>query len=247
MESTNNKRKIFVSYSTAMEDNAVLACAELNKYGIEVWRDKTSIPKGKDGWVDAIDSGILSSDLMVVLLNEKSAASPQVIYEWSFALGAGKTVIGVRFEECDIHSRLMNTQLFMNEFMNGQRPWGMLTASILSTDIGTDFRQKVREFLLVSTVVYEKYDIQKMKENTLTNPIRFNNEDYNEIVNNGAQLLQSYTNSSTPIKTHYLSDIISFKSTFYNFVNQNWLICDSQPISEIRSVPIASITRSLKD
>ena len=76
-----NERKIFISYSTATEGNAVLACAELNKYGIEVWRDKTSIPKGKDGWIEAVDSGILSSDLMVGLLNQKSAVSPQVIYE----------------------------------------------------------------------------------------------------------------------------------------------------------------------
>lgn len=79
-----------------------------------------------------------------------------------------------------------------------------------------------------------------MRENTLHNPIRISNEDYIEIVNSGTKLLQSYSSSGSPIKSHYLSDIISFKPTFYNFVNQDWLICDSQSILQIRELMVVA-------
>jgi len=87
-------------------------------------------------------------------------------------------------------------------------------------------------------VVYEKYDIQKMKLNTLTNPLRISNDDYLEIVKYGEKVVQSYSSSSTPIKITYMSDITSFKSTFFDFTNKNWLICDSQPMHDIRVMMI---------
>jgi len=168
-----SKRRVFVSYSSDMYDTAVLTCSELEKHNIETWIDRKSIPKGTDGWIPTIDDCILNSDLMIVLLNKESAKAPYVTYEWSFVLGVGKTVIGVRFEECDIHPRLKNTQLFMNEFMNGQRPWDMLANSILAIDIGEDFRQKTQEFKSISEDVYKKYT----KQGVLSEDQMISNED----------------------------------------------------------------------
>jgi len=54
-----NNRKIFLSHSSSMNDTVELACIELKKHNVETWVDIKSIPKGKDGWIDAIDTGIL--------------------------------------------------------------------------------------------------------------------------------------------------------------------------------------------
>jgi len=223
-----SKRKVFISYSSDMYDTTVLASSELNKYGIDTWIDRASIPKGTDGWADAIDRGILSSDLVVVLLNRASAIASYVTYEWSYALGAGKTVIGVRFEECDIHPRLKNTQLFMNEFLNGQRPWNLLADAITSIDLGEEFRLKLREFLSLSDAV--------LGRNTISDNAVFSDDDYHAIAECGNILLKSYSTSSTPIKAHYMSDINCFKLRYFNFCNRNWILHSAEPVLDVREM-----------
>jgi CheY-like chemotaxis protein len=118
---------VFVSYSTEQEDFAELVKMKLEKEGIEVWKDTYEIAAGTE-WRNEIDQGLLSCDAIIVLLNEVSSKSSYVTYEWAFALGSGKRIIPILFEECEVHPRIEILQ-YLN-FKNGQRPWEKLIERI---------------------------------------------------------------------------------------------------------------------
>ena len=118
-----SKPSAFVSYSKSGHDLADLARHKLREGGIEVWLDKTSIKYGSE-WRDEIDKGIISSDVIIVLLDEESSKSLYVTYEWAFALGKGKLVIPIKIDDCKLHPRLDVLQYI--DFSKGQRPWDKL-------------------------------------------------------------------------------------------------------------------------
>ena len=118
---------VFLSYNTKQEDFAELVKMKLENQGIEVWKDTYEIAAGTE-WRNEIDQGLLSCDAIIVLLNETSAKSSYVTYEWAFALGSGKHIIPILFEECEIHPRIEILQ-YLN-FKNGQRPWEKLIERI---------------------------------------------------------------------------------------------------------------------
>ena len=101
----NTKRLVFISYSSTRYDLADLTRSYLERNKINVWLDTASIEVGAD-WRNEIDSGILASDLVIVLLDKESSVSSYVTYEWAFALGNRKPVIPIMVEDCKIHERL---------------------------------------------------------------------------------------------------------------------------------------------
>jgi CheY-like chemotaxis protein len=128
----SDKPKVFVSYSSSNGDFAELLKMKLEDAGIEVWKDNYQILAGKE-WRNEIDSGLLSSQLILVLLNKNSTNSPYVTYEWAFALGSGKPVIPILLEECEIHPRI-NVLQYM-DFKDQKRPWDKLTERIKNSNI----------------------------------------------------------------------------------------------------------------
>lgn len=118
---------VFVSYNSKHDDFAELVKMKLEKENIEVWKDTYQIEAGTE-WRNEIDQGLLDSDVIIVLLNETSAKSSYVTYEWAFALGNSKHIIPILTEECDVHPRIAILQ-YLN-FKNGQRPWDKLIERI---------------------------------------------------------------------------------------------------------------------
>ena len=119
--------RVFVSYNSKHEDFAELVKMKLEKENIEVWKDTYQIEAGTE-WRKEIDQGLLDCDVIIVLLDEISAKSSYVTYEWAFALGNAKHIIPILTEDCEVHPRMAILQ-YLN-FKNGQRPWDKLIERI---------------------------------------------------------------------------------------------------------------------
>jgi CheY-like chemotaxis protein/nucleoside 2-deoxyribosyltransferase len=114
---------VFLSYNSKNEDFAELVKMKLEKENIQVWKDTSQIDAGRE-WRNEIDQGLLNCDIVIVLLNQLSAKSPYVTYEWAFALGKGKAIIPVLSEDCEIHPRIEVLQRL--DFKDSKRPWDKL-------------------------------------------------------------------------------------------------------------------------
>ncbi len=119
----NDKPKIFISYSSADSDFAELMKMKLEGSDIIVWRDIHEIAAGEE-WRNEIDFGLLSSDILIVLLTKNSAKSSYVTYEWAWAMGNGKNIIPILIEPCEIHPRIKVLQYL--DFQDRKRPWNTL-------------------------------------------------------------------------------------------------------------------------
>lgn len=97
--------QVFISYSSADTIFADLTKMKLKEAGVEVWLDSGELRAGEE-WRNAIDRGISSTDVMVVVLTPRSCESPYVTYEWGFALGRGIPVLPILLEDSKIHPRL---------------------------------------------------------------------------------------------------------------------------------------------
>jgi CheY-like chemotaxis protein len=114
---------VFISYSSEISDFADLVRIQLENAGIQVWKDEEEIEAGKE-WREEIDKALRNCYIVVVLLNQSSAKSHYVTYEWAYAFALGKTIIPILMEECEIHSRLEVLQ-YIN-FKGRSRPWTRL-------------------------------------------------------------------------------------------------------------------------
>lgn len=125
----------FMSYSSQDGVFAELARMKLEEAGIQVWIDQGALHAGEE-WRNAIDHGISSSDVLLVMLTPQSCESPYVTYEWAFALGKGISVIPLLLADSDIHPRLAVLQYL--DFRNQKTaPWSALTQEILKRSGGS--------------------------------------------------------------------------------------------------------------
>lgn len=97
--------KTFLSYASENAIFADLARLKLQDAGIEVWIDAGNIRAGEE-WRNAIDEGISTADVLLVILTPESCKSQYVTYEWAYALGCGIKVIPMLLQDADIHPRL---------------------------------------------------------------------------------------------------------------------------------------------
>lgn len=98
---------IFLSY---IEEDAPFAYnvrQELEKAGFEVWIDPARANYLEEVWHHGIDNAIGASFAMILIVTPDSLQSPQVTYEWSFALGIGVSVIPIVFKEAKLPRRLL--------------------------------------------------------------------------------------------------------------------------------------------
>jgi len=118
----------FMSYASKDAIFADLARMKLKEAGVQVWIDHGALRAGEE-WRNAIDEGISSSDVLLVVISPQSCESPYVTYEWAFALGKGIKVIPLLLEDSDIHPRLGVLQYL--DFRNHRTgPWQELTQEI---------------------------------------------------------------------------------------------------------------------
>jgi CheY-like chemotaxis protein len=119
----------FMSYASQNAIFADLARMKLENAGIQVWIDHGALRAGEE-WRNAIDEGISSSNVLLVMVTPQSCESPYVTYEWAFALGKGIRVIPLLLEDCDIHPRLAVLQYL--DFRNQRKgPWEELAKEIV--------------------------------------------------------------------------------------------------------------------
>jgi len=81
----------------------------LEEPGTEIWLDVDDIPPGMK-WSSAIQEGLDSADVMLVIVSPDSMASSNVEDEWQYALDRGVPVIPVLLEPADVHFQLNRLQ-----------------------------------------------------------------------------------------------------------------------------------------
>lgn len=128
--------KAFMSYASEDAIFADLARLKLQNAGIDVWIDTGNLRAGEE-WRNAIDEGITSSDVLVVVITPESCKSPYVTYEWAYALGCGIRVIPALLQDAEFHPRLAVLQYL--DFRDQRKgPWDTLCDEIANTRSQSD-------------------------------------------------------------------------------------------------------------
>jgi putative protein kinase ArgK-like GTPase of G3E family len=113
-------QQVFISYKREDVDFANNLMRQIEKEGFTAWIDSEQLRAGQD-WVIGIDTAIQNCFAVIVILTPQAKMSDYVTYEWSFALGLGKTVIPILKEKTDLHPRLIHTHSL--DFTGASRPW----------------------------------------------------------------------------------------------------------------------------
>jgi hypothetical protein len=100
---------IFVSYSRKDESLARRLAASLSDLNADIWIDVDDIPAGKK-WSSAIQQGLDSADLMILVISPDSMASHNVEDEWQYFLDSRKPVIPVLARPARIQFQLNRVQ-----------------------------------------------------------------------------------------------------------------------------------------
>lgn len=100
---------IFISYSRIDEQFAHRIAAALSDVGADVWIDVEDIPAGMK-WSSAIQQGLRTSDVMIIIISPDSMASNNVEDEWQYYLDQGKDVIPIQYRPADVHFQLSRIQ-----------------------------------------------------------------------------------------------------------------------------------------
>ncbi|MDX2161698.1 MAG: toll/interleukin-1 receptor domain-containing protein [bacterium] len=97
---------------------------------ITYWRDRRNITAGM-GWEEAIDDAINACRIVVVIITPEATQSQYVNYEWCYALGRGKHIIPVYFDDSDVHVKLRKIQaLDFTSRRSEKPPWDDLITQI---------------------------------------------------------------------------------------------------------------------
>jgi len=101
--------RIFISYSRQDQEFALRLATSLRETGIDVWIDLEDIPAGMK-WSSAIQEGLDTAQLMIVIISPESMASRNVEDEWQYYLDNNKPVIPVLLKPSKIHFQLSRIQ-----------------------------------------------------------------------------------------------------------------------------------------
>jgi hypothetical protein len=100
---------IFFSYSREDSEFALTLAKNLRKAGANIWLDQLDIKPGTR-WDKSVETALVESNTLLIVLSESSVKSTNVMDEVSFALDEKKIVVPVLLEECDIPFRLRRLQ-----------------------------------------------------------------------------------------------------------------------------------------
>lgn len=101
--------RIFISYSRTDETFARRLATSLSNMGADIWIDVEDIPAGMK-WSSAIQQGLDSGDLLIVIISPESMSSRNVEDEWQYYLDNGKPVLPVLLKPAKIHFQLNRLQ-----------------------------------------------------------------------------------------------------------------------------------------
>jgi hypothetical protein len=100
----------FLSYSRADGEFALRLASDLSSLGVAMWVDRLDI-RPSEHWDRAIERAIRGCRNMVVILSPRAVASENVADEVSLAVDAGKPIIPVMIEPCQLPLRLTRKHL----------------------------------------------------------------------------------------------------------------------------------------
>ncbi|MBL8166340.1 MAG: toll/interleukin-1 receptor domain-containing protein [Anaerolineae bacterium] len=100
-----SKQNIFISYSHVDRDFATHIASALAKEGVNIWIDVEDIPPGEN-WRNAIDEGLKTAEIMLLIISPESMASVEVQSEWNYFLDEKKQIIPVLYRKAEIPARL---------------------------------------------------------------------------------------------------------------------------------------------
>ena len=86
--------KVFISYSHNDSEWVREFANTLKDLNVAVWLDEWEIAAG-ESFVDALETGLRESDVIVAVLSPNNVASPNVLFELGFAVGMGKRLIPI--------------------------------------------------------------------------------------------------------------------------------------------------------
>jgi hypothetical protein len=95
----------FLSYSRRDQEFALRLAIDLRAAGAAIWMDQVDI-RPSDRWDRTVEAAVRDCAGLVVVLSPNSAASDNVLDEVAVAFEAGKPVIPVLIETCQIPLRL---------------------------------------------------------------------------------------------------------------------------------------------
>jgi hypothetical protein len=101
--------RIFISYSRQDEGFARRLATSLADMGADVWIDIEDISAGTK-WSRAIQEGLDSGQLLVVIITPDSMASTNVEDEWQYYLDQDKPVIPILLKPAKMHFQLNRLQ-----------------------------------------------------------------------------------------------------------------------------------------
>jgi hypothetical protein len=114
------KAKVFISYSRKDEVFVHKLVDSLSKAGADIWIDVEDIPSGMK-WSTAIQEGLDTCHIMVVVISPDSMASRNVEDEWQYYMDERKIILPVLCRPAKIHFQLKRIQYI--DFY--QRPYDM--------------------------------------------------------------------------------------------------------------------------
>src|SRR5258708_30980877 len=101
--------RLFISYSRKDSNFARHIANELERVGAEIWIDLDDIQAGVK-WSTAIQDGLKSSDLMLIIISPDSMASTNVEDEWQYFLDKKRPLIPLLLRPAEIHFQLSRLQ-----------------------------------------------------------------------------------------------------------------------------------------
>lgn len=101
--------RIFISYSRLDQAFARRLSDSLTELGADVWMDVEDIPAGMK-WSSAIQQGLDTADIMLVIISPDSMASRNVEDEWHYYLDNDKPILPVLLRPSKIHFQLNRIQ-----------------------------------------------------------------------------------------------------------------------------------------
>lgn len=102
--------RVFISYSRADAEFARRLATDLDRLGATIWLDTDDIPPGAN-WSTAVQEGLDTCDVMILVVSPESMTSDNVADEWQYFRDEKKPIIPLRWRPASrLHFQLRRLQ-----------------------------------------------------------------------------------------------------------------------------------------
>lgn len=101
--------RLFISYSRQDAEFARHLAKNLSDLGADIWIDVDDIPAGMN-WSTAIQQGLNTCDVLLLIISPDSMASPNVENEWQYFYDKHKPVLPLLLRATEVHFQIKRLQ-----------------------------------------------------------------------------------------------------------------------------------------